>query len=143
MKKLFTTLFLCLLTCAIFAQTQQEYYVGGIDLSGGDTLKFGDSKNVAIKLMQKKMYYKDAYCPINDTIVFNNVVLEDYKYDIVLCYFNNEKLYKINFKTIVTEKNINHYAELKFNPDILKLLVRDKSFIMEQIYRDAHAKNIK
>ena len=143
MRKLFTVLFLFTLTCATFAQTQQEYYVGGIDISNGDTLKFGDSKNVVIKLMQKKMRDKSAYCPINDTIVFDNIVLEEYKYDIVLCYFNNDKLYKINLKTVVTENNINKYNELKFNPDILKLLVRDKSFIMEQIYRDTKVKNIK
>ena len=143
MRKLFTVLFLFTLTCATFAQTQQEYYVGGIDISNGDTLKFGDSKNVVIKLMQKKMRDKSAYCPINDTIVFDNIVLEEYKYDIVLCYFNNDKLYKINLKTVVTEDNINKYNELKFNPEILKLLAKDKSFVMEQIYRDAHLKNLK
>ena|ERR1035437_1302350 len=148
MIKLF--IFLCFLCTINFVQAQQtpqnkqvEYYVNGIDLNGGDTLKFGDNKNIAIKLMQKKMYYKDAYHTINNTIIFNNVILEDYKYDTVLCYFNNDRFYKINFKTIVTEKNINHYDELKFNPDILKLLVRDKAFIMEQIYQDAHVKNIK
>jgi hypothetical protein len=144
MRKLFTGLFLCVLTCATFAQTQQvEFYVGGIDLSGGDTLKFGESKNVTIKLMRKKMHDKSAYCPINDTIVFDNVVLEKYKYDIVLCYFSNDKLYKIKFKTIITEDNIDKYGELKFNSDLLKLLIRDKSFIMEQIYQDTHIKNIK
>ena len=61
MRKLFTVLFLFTLTCATFAQTQQEYYVGGIDISNGDTLKFGDSKNVVIKLMQKKIRDKSAY----------------------------------------------------------------------------------
>ena len=139
MKKLFILLLFVSLSTIIFSQ-QKEYYVGGIDLSGGDTLKFGMGKDTAIATVLKKIVHKDEYCPIDDTIVFDNVVVDNESYNIVDCYFGDGKLYKIIMKRYVGAEYINQIPEMKFNPEIQKELMDGEKFIVQQIFVDTKSK---
>ena len=122
-----------------FAQ-QKEYYVAGVDLSGGDTLKFGMNENATITMVQKKMLYKDKFAIINDTIIFDNIVLDGVGYDIVECYFGENKLYKIILKTYIGGEYVNQYPEMKSNPEVQRKLQNGEKFILQHIYKDTKSK---
>lgn len=140
MKKLFTFLLLISFSTIIFAQ-QKEYYVAGINLSSGDTLKFGVSKNEAITIVLKKMKHKDEFAIINDTIIFDNVILDGENYDIMNCYFGENKLYKIILKSYITaEEFIKQFPQMQFNIEVQKQLINHEIFVYQQIFKDSKSK---
>lgn len=139
MKKLFTLLLFVSLSTIIFSQ-QVEYYVGGINFYQGDTLKFGMDKNAVIPIVLKKMTHKNEFTVSNDSVVFNNIVLDGENYDILDCYFGEDKLYKIILKTYIGADEVNQIPELRFNMEVQKKLIHGEKFIVQQIYKDTKSK---
>ena len=90
--------------------------------------------------VKEKIVHKDEYCPIDDTIVFDNVVVDNESYNIVDCYFGDGKLYKIIMKRYVGAEYINQIPEMKFNPEIQKELMDGEKFIVQQIFVDTKSK---